>query len=174
MTGKKQKQRDQKTKRLEKGTELEPVDLKKRFTNISVIADHQDHFTLITKLKEHQMEEKALEFLKLLKSTTKSTENLLLDFFHQKLDEHEATSTNSDFDQPQLLEFAQDWVDGNAGELTVMGRWELPEERNFYIKDMEVAEKWRSFGGDKEELVAEFEAEVWISLLDDLLIDLSL
>ncbi|KAL0542224.1 hypothetical protein IC582_022320 [Cucumis melo] len=174
MEGKKQKQRDQKTKRLEKGTELEPVDLKKRFTNISVIADHQDHFTLITKLKEHQMEEKALEFLKLLKSTTKSTENLLLDFFHQKLDEHEATSTNSDFDQPQLLEFAQDWVDGNAGELTVMGRWELPEERNFYIKDMEVAEKWRSFGGDKEELVAEFEAEVWISLLDDLLIDLSL
>ncbi|XP_038906459.1 uncharacterized protein LOC120092443 [Benincasa hispida] len=166
--GKKQKHRE-KSKRLEKGMELEPVDLKKRFTDISVIGQH---FTLITK-KEHQMEEKAFEFLKLLKSTTKSTENLLLDFFHQKLEEHEATATNSDFDQAHLLKFTQNWIDGDAGDMMVMG-WESPEERIFYIKDMEVAGKWTSFAGEKEELVAEFEAEVWISLFNDLLIDLSL
>ncbi|CAK9311002.1 unnamed protein product [Citrullus colocynthis] len=166
--GKKQKHRE-KTKRLEKAIELEPVDLKKRFTDRSVIG--QD-FSLITK-KEHQMEEKAFELLKLLKSTTKSTENLLLDFFHQKFEEHEATPTNSDFDHTQLLKFTQDWINGEAGEMMVMG-WESPEERNFYIQDMEVAGKWGSFAGEKEELAAEFEAEVWISLFNDLLIDLSL
>lgn len=51
--------------------------------------------------------------------------------------------------------------------------WESPEGRVLYIKDMEIAGKWRSVAGEKEELAAEFEAEVWMSLFDELLIDLS-
>lgn len=174
MTGKKQKH-SQKTKRFENGVELEPLDLKKRFADLG---HRRRDFSLISK-KEHQREQKAFELLNLVKSTTTKsqcfifkTENLLLDFFHEKLEENEATARAGDFDQPQVLKLTEDWINGEAGEMKVMG-WELPEGRNLYIKDMEMAGKWRSFAGEEGELAAEVEAEVWISLLNELLIEIS-
>ncbi|KAG6579477.1 hypothetical protein SDJN03_23925, partial [Cucurbita argyrosperma subsp. sororia] len=166
--GKKQKHAHR-PKRFENGVEFEPLDLKKRFADIVV---GRQHFGSISR-KEHQREQKAFELLKLVKSTTTSTENLLLDFFHEKLEENDAIArTGADFDQAQVLKFTEDWINGDAGEAMATG-WESPEGRVLYIKDMEIAGKWRSLAGEKEELAAEFEAEVWMSLFDELLIDLS-
>ena len=156
-------------KRLEKGAELEPVELKKRFADLG----------LIISTKEGQREQKALELVRLVKSTTKSqcfafkTENLVLDLIHEKLEEEdESSGRGCGFEEEKVVKLIQGWVDGEGGEMRVMG-WELAEGRSLYIKDMEKAGKWRSLGGEKEELAAEVETEVWICLLDELLLGLS-
>ncbi|KAG6606125.1 hypothetical protein SDJN03_03442, partial [Cucurbita argyrosperma subsp. sororia] len=158
-------------KRLEKGAELEPVDLKKRFADLG----------LIISTKEGQREQKALELVRLVKCTTKSqcftlkTENLVLDLIHEKLEEEEEDESSArgcGFEEEKVVKLIEGWVDGEGGEMRVMG-WELAEGRSLYIKDMEKAGKWRSLGGEKEELAAEVETELWICLLDDLLVGLS-
>lgn len=179
MTGKKQKN-PPKTRRFENGAELEPLDLKKRFADLGLRRD----FGLISKT-EHQREERALEILNLVKSRIKSecfivrTENLLLDFFHEKLEEIESTADESgcrrggDFEfefKAEVLKLTEDWIDGGTALMTT--GWEVAEGRSLYVNEMEKAGKWRSFAGEKEELASELEAEVWISLLHELLIDL--
>ncbi|XP_022996339.1 uncharacterized protein LOC111491600 [Cucurbita maxima] len=160
-------------KRLEKGAELEPVDLKKRFADIG---NGPRELGLIISTKEGQREQKAFELLKLVKSSqcfTLKTENLVLDLIHEKLEEDESSGRSGHkrrgcgFEEEKVVKLIEGWMNGEGGEMRVMG-WEVVEGRSLYIKDMEKAGKWRSLGGEKEELAAEVETEVWISLLHEL------
>lgn len=71
----------------------------------------------------------------------------------------------------EAVKAVEDWINGESHEL-LLG-WEVEEGRKVYVKDME--NEWgscRELDCERQEVGLELEAEVWNSLLKELLLDL--
>jgi hypothetical protein len=69
----------------------------------------------------------------------------------------------------QELRVAQEWIDGQPKEMFL--GWEMVERRHVYVKHMEKSGKWENVDQGKEEVALELEAEVFNSLVDEVLLD---
>lgn len=71
----------------------------------------------------------------------------------------------------EAVKAVEDWINGESQELQL--GWEVEEGRKVYVKDME--NEWgscRELDCERQEVGLELEAEVWNSLLKELLLDL--
>ena len=184
----------QKIRRLESLAQLEPVDLEKQIALseledeslqspkevlCSVSVNNNDNMSDDQDKQEKDREERE-KLLKQLQSKSPSdrfkfkADNLLLDFFRERLMVEDNAKRLVDMGLEELgldlFKVAEDWVNGNPQEL-VLG-WEVREGRKAYVKEMERNENWRNFNEEKEEVGSAVELEVFISLVDELLIDL--
>lgn len=122
---------------------------------------------------EVESEEKARELVQLVFKTTSPTnklvymksENLLFDFFRERIMEVGLVVKV----QEVVLKLAEDWINGKQQEV-LMG-WEVKERRDGYVKDMEKGGRWRNLDDEIHQLGSELEAELWNSLLNELLLD---
>lgn len=132
-------------------TQLEPVDLVKRFTgqesdNAGSIESSLQHFEakIISDIEEeqeeNQAEQKALELLHLMRSPLPllhlklSAETLLLDYFREKITNECLCSEkkrvkNSFYDE--ILDRARDWINGHPHELFL--EWGVQKNRQAYV-----------------------------------------
>lgn len=91
-------------------------------------------------------------------------DNLLFDFFIEKLETGCACEL-------EVLEVAVNWVNGAPREIWT--RWEVKSRPVAYVRDMEENCKgWRNSNDELEEVAMETEAEVWRSLMEEILLDL--
>jgi hypothetical protein len=95
----------------------------------------------------------------------------LLDFFKEKIVENYAggSMVGSYKEFEQELRVAQEWIDGQPKEMFL--GWEMVERRHVYVKHMEKSGKWENVDQGKEEVALELEAEVFNSLVDEVLLD---
>lgn len=93
-------------------------------------------------------------------------EQVIFDFFIDEL------SINGKFDDDEfdgkLLRIAESWMDGEFEESY---EWEVEEERESFVKDMEKGICWSKFEEEQRELCEELEVRVLDSLMDDLVLD---
>lgn len=165
--------------RFELLTQLEPVNLVKRIA-VSSESD-QDDFTyhIEETTRTTTEEEKASEFLDLLKCTMSSpsnnnndnikpnTETILLDFFKLGYLESEKVE--------DLVAIAKDWVIGKNINNEQMIDWKVKKNREMYVQEMEKNGEWRRRRNkEKEEVGLEMEVEIFASLISELLDDLLL
>lgn len=165
--------------RFELLTKLEPVNLVKRIA-VSSESD-QDDFTyhIEETTRTTTEEEKASEFLDLLKCTMSSpsnnnndnikpnTETILLDFFKLGYLESEKVE--------DLVAIAKDWVIGKNINNEQMIDWKVKKNREMYVQEMEKNGEWRRRRNkEKEEVGLEMEVEIFASLISELLDDLLL
>lgn len=165
--------------RFELLTQLEPVNLVKRIA-VSSESD-QDDFTyhIEETTRTTTEEEKASEFLDLLKCTMSSpsnnnndnikpnTETILLDFFKLGYLESEKVE--------DLVAIAKDWVIGKNSNNEQMIDWKVKKNREMYVQEMEKNGEWRRRRNkEKEEVGLEMEVEIFASLISELLDDLLL
>lgn len=157
-----------KTRRFESVPQLEPVKLEDRIAQ----SESSTQKCLEFAQEENQVERKAMALLQLTKSTISSqhfkkheaVESLLLAFFKETMiDKHV-----SDF---EVLQVAKDWMDGQMQEMFL--DWECENDRKTYIREMEKRLKWSKYDDEleKENVVLELEYEIFISLVDDILLD---
>lgn len=164
--------------RFELLTQLEPVNLVKRIA-VSSESDQDDFTYHIEETRTTTEEEKASEFLDLLKCTMSSpsnnyndnikpnTETILLDFFKLGYLESEKVE--------DLVAIAKDWVIGKNSNNEQMIDWKVKKNREMYVQEMEKNGEWRRRRNkEKEEVGLEMEVEIFASLISELLDDLLL
>ncbi|XP_010448785.1 PREDICTED: uncharacterized protein LOC104731190 [Camelina sativa] len=173
------KERDERTKnerksrRFETLVRLEPVDLEKRIEQYVGRQDYNsDH---ITKTEEDQSEIRANSLFALLKSRTIEehnhllashvVDNVMLDFFKEK-------GNNETRDEDKLVDIVEEWVTRRQEEeYNMFTSWEVRENREIYVKEM----KWGCINEDgREYVVEELRTGLFNSLIDELILDLSL
>ena len=117
---------------------------------------------------EKHAEHKALDLLDLIKATMIpsssfkfTADNLLLDFFREEITDK--------FNHDQLINVAKGWVNGSPHEMFL--GWEMQQNREVYIRDMENGGRWSNLDEHKEEVALELEAEVFASLVNELFLD---
>ncbi|EEF51088.1 uncharacterized protein LOC8265402 [Ricinus communis] len=160
--------------------QLNPVNLEKQIELAGCEDDESIKSTIQTRsLSIDVKEERAQELLELVKTTLPSSnslisnaESVLLDFFREKILENNASSSmvKGSKEFKQELEAIQDWLNGNPQEMFL--GWEVKESRHIYVKEMEKSRKWRNLSEEKEELILEFELEIFTSLVNEALFDL--
>ncbi|KAL1828402.1 hypothetical protein ACET3Z_006814 [Daucus carota] len=164
-------------RRLESLSKLEPVALEKRIAladceNESVgspllsihenlVSDNDEDYTNSGKKSE--------ELLEQMKARTpsmslrlNSDDNLFLDFFI------EATCEDNNVSDCELLDMAKDWMNGEPQE--VLLGWEVQKNREVYIREMEKGGMWGKLDEDRQEVALELEAEIFTSLVNDLIV----
>lgn len=100
-------------------------------------------------------------------------DNVLLDFFKEKIMENKANNSTAEGYNKALekeLDVAQDWISGQPQEMFT--GWEVKDSRIVYVRDMERKGKWRNFDEEKEELVLELELVIFTSLLNETILHL--
>lgn len=164
-----------KIRRFESLATLEPIDLEKRIALSE--SDHESVESILQPCsfslqeEETEAERKAEALLLQMKLAApsfsfkfKGVENLLLDFFRERLTE------GNEYDH-ELLEVVNDWMDGEPRDL-VKG-WEVQKNRQAYIRDMEKGGMWSKYDDEeKQEVGLELEEDVFSSLLNELCLDL--
>jgi hypothetical protein len=177
----------QKIRRFESLAQLDPLDLEKRIAMAELedeslespvqhcsVSIHSDNDNDFKETKENGTEKQAQELLKHVKSTislASKVDSLLLDFFKEKIVENYAggSMVGSYKEFEQELRVAQEWIDGQPKEMFL--GWEMVERRHVYVKHMEKSGKWENVDQGKEEVALELEAEVFNSLVDEVLLD---
>ena len=91
-----------------------------------------------------------------------SDDNLFLDFFI------EATCEDNNVSDCELLDMAKDWMNGEPQE--VLLGWEVQKNREVYIREMEKGGMWGKLDEDRQEVALELEAEIFTSLVNDLIV----
>lgn len=172
----------QKIRRFETLAHLEPLDLEKRIA-LSELEDETLESPLQSVLNknillfngdEDETEKKVSEFLKVVRSTTQSNilmckaDNLLSDFFRERIEEENAKVGCKEFEQ-ELLKVAQDWINGESQEL-LMG-WEVEGGRRAYVKEMEKNGRFRNVKEENEEVGLELEVQIFTTLVNELVVD---
>ncbi|KAH6759610.1 hypothetical protein C2S52_022868 [Perilla frutescens var. hirtella] len=162
-----------KIQRFEGLAKLEPVNLTGRFASQSVDSDDESspHSSTSLNEAEEEEEEEALKLLDQMKGSMPcyglnliKAERLLLDFFEEHCTTHEKQ-------HDELVEVAEDWINGAMPRGMFM-EWEVEKNRKAYVEDMERGGEWRSLDEQNEEVVLELENEVFLSLLNELLLDI--
>ncbi|OAY56606.2 uncharacterized protein LOC110608683 [Manihot esculenta] len=100
-------------------------------------------------------------------------DNVLLDFFKEKIMENKANNSTAEGYNKALekeLDVAQDWINGQPQEMFT--GWEVKDSRIVYVRDMERKGKWRNFDEEKEELVLELELVIFTSLVNETILHL--
>ncbi|KAL1543482.1 hypothetical protein AAHA92_20449 [Salvia divinorum] len=92
-----------------------------------------------------------------------SEDEALLDFFVDELSRN-GRLNDDEFDS-ELLRIAKSWM---RGELEESYEWEVEEERDSFVKEMERGFCWTKFEEERQELCEEVEVGVLNCLLDDL------
>ncbi|KAJ8449314.1 hypothetical protein Cgig2_002446 [Carnegiea gigantea] len=118
--------------------------------------------------RENEEEKKADRLLKIMEERIPTRtackyelDIVLLDYFRENVVEKEETA---------LLKAAEDWLNGHYDRL-VLG-WEVKDERQAYIRDMEEGGRWpRENKLEKEEVASELEAQVLTHLIEELLLE---
>ncbi|KAB5573626.1 hypothetical protein DKX38_000820 [Salix brachista] len=173
----------QKIRRFESLAPLDPLDLEKRIAAAELEDESPlqhcstDSSILKIETKENGTEKDAQELLEHVKSTVAShslaskVDSLLLDFFEEKIEENKAGGSvaGSYRGFEQELKVAREWIDGQPEEMFL--GWEMAERRHVYIKHMEQSGRWEKVDRGKEEVALELEAEVFNSLVDEVLLD---
>lgn len=161
----------QKLRRFASLAQLEPIDLEKRIASFQL--DDKFLESPSTESFEDETAKQVQELLKLMKSTSPSNrynmckaENLLSDFFREKLAENKA-KTGRD-----LLREAEDWINGQPQEL--LQGWEVKDGRKAYVNDMEKNGRWSDVNEEeKQEVGLALELEIFNRLMDEFVLDLS-
>ncbi|KAL2544006.1 hypothetical protein Fot_13239 [Forsythia ovata] len=182
-----------KLERFEYLAQLKPVNLAKRFVgqdsdDNESVESTQHHYeeTFISDIEEekeaeNQDEQNALELLHLTKCTMPSlclklkAETLLLDYFREKitngcLHSEKKSVVNSFYDE--IFDEARDWINGQPHELYL--EWGVQKNRQAYLKDMEKGREWTTLDEQKQKVALDLEAEIYGSLINELLLDLKL
>ena len=185
-TGTKQKLM-KKIRRFESLAQLDPLDLEKRIAMADLedeslespvqhcsVSIHSDNDNDFKETKENGTEKHAQELLEHVKSTVSmasEVDSLLLDFFKEKIVENYAggSMVGSYKEFEQELRVAREWIDGQPKEMFL--GWEMAERRHVYVKHMERTGNWENVDQGKEEVARELEAEVFNSLVDEVLLD---
>ncbi|PIN18914.1 hypothetical protein CDL12_08414 [Handroanthus impetiginosus] len=183
------KQLMKKIQRFEYLAQLEPLNLAKRFAALPE-SDNKNSLTsiyekLMSNIKEQEQQEKmgnqaakkALDLLQQMKDTLPSyglkvkADKLLLDFFTEKIMHSQKQNFGYLFED-ELLEEAENWINGRKlCELFL--EWEVPRNREVYVKDMEKGGEWRSLDQENKEVALELENVVFDTVLNELLLDIS-
>ncbi|KAG6788382.1 hypothetical protein POTOM_004447 [Populus tomentosa] len=177
----------QKIRRFESLAQLDPLDLEKRIAMAELedeslespvqpcsVSIHSDNDSDFKETKENGTEKHAQELLEHVKSTislASEADSLLLDFFKEKIVENYAggSMVGSYKEFEQELRVAREWIDGQPKEMFL--GWEMAERRHVYVKHMEKTGNWENVDQGKEEVARELEAEVFNSLVDEVLLD---
>lgn len=187
LAGSKRRVKRNKTRRFENlQAQLEPVDLEKRIAMSELEDDSEtvSSSTASNNNNEDESEEKAKELLELVFKTTSNnpsnnmllvkSENLLFDFFRERIMEEEKKIAKAGAValikvQEELLKMAEDWINREQQAEVLMG-WEVKAGRDVYIEGMEKGGRWRNLDEEVDEVGLELEAELWNSLLNELLL----
>ncbi|KAL7150276.1 hypothetical protein ABFS83_05G100600 [Erythranthe nasuta] len=163
---------------------LEPVNLAKRFTllpnlenesnpkDISDIQEDEEEDDEAKKIEKkvlvllNKMGPLPSNELKVIKA-----DKLFSDFFREKIMSRNVQCSNSSFDE-ELLKEAKNWVQGSKPRELYLG-WEVPKNREVYIKDIEKRGEWKSLCEENREVALELEDKVFAAMLDELLLDIS-
>lgn len=126
--------------------------------------------------EEEQEENKTLELLDRLKASLTSrgliieADKLMLDFFREGIACEKQGGNSRSYEG--LVELAEKWIaGGNSGEVFI--EWKVEKNRQAYVEDMEKGGEWKKIGQEKEEVVLELGNEVFVALLDELLLDIT-
>lgn len=161
-----------KSRRFKRFVRLEPVDLEKRIEENVERQDYDSHHMVET--EEDQSENRVNRLFALVKSTlteepnhllvSQKVDKLLLDFFKE---DRNIQTRNEDM----LVKIAGEWVMRRQEEEYMFMSWEVEETREIYVKEM----KWGSINGDEQDHVVEELGNGFVtSLIDELILDLSL
>ncbi|XP_057780685.1 uncharacterized protein LOC130999199 [Salvia miltiorrhiza] len=93
-------------------------------------------------------------------------EDVMLDFFIDEVSRN--GKLHDDEFECEILRVARSWVGGEMGESY---EWEVEEERESFVKDMERGFCWNKFEEERQEMCEDLEVGVFNCLLDDLLAD---
>ncbi|XP_071726740.1 uncharacterized protein [Rutidosis leptorrhynchoides] len=98
----------------------------------------------------------------ILESITQNVENVLLDFFKEKI-AGEKCSDN------ETLQIAKDWMEGNEQEMVL--EWECSNDRILYVTQMEEDLRWSKYDDEVEKNNISFELEfkIFNSLISEIL-----
>ncbi|XP_042480649.1 uncharacterized protein LOC122061453 [Macadamia integrifolia] len=182
----------QKIRRFESLAQLEPVDIEKRIAlleedddsvespshdGLLVSQEGEDEQESEVDLEAKMVEERAIELLKLIKTTsslddrttTGNLDGVLLDFFKEIIMGRSNTEGEG-FDFKEVVKVARDWVSEKTCGGMALG---LKYDREVHVRDIESeGGRWRKFGEEQSEVVAEIEGGVLGSLVNELLVDL--
>ncbi|KAI3453651.1 hypothetical protein Pfo_010314 [Paulownia fortunei] len=130
--------------------------------------------------EENQAEQKALDLLNQMDILPSNdlkvkADKLLLDFFTEKIiaqNMHSQRQRGGNSFDRELLEEAENWINGRKSRKLFL-EWEVPRNRQAYIKDMEKGGEWKTLDQENQEVASELEAEVFAALLNELLLDIS-
>ncbi|CAI9093931.1 OLC1v1029544C1 [Oldenlandia corymbosa var. corymbosa] len=131
--------------------------------------------------------DKSFKLLQLAKSTMPSFcsmklktnyDKLLMDFFKEGMEMEKispenaicvSSNTKIQLDH-ELVAAAKDWITGQPRELYL--GWEVPKNRETYMRDMERDGTWRRSNEEKQEVATELEVEVFATMMKELCHDL--
>lgn len=112
-----------------------------------------------------EVEEKAKQMLINCEANYMYDDQLLFDFFWNELITSRNHQNNVD---EKLIREAKSWINGDYnGEL----EWEIEDNREAYIKDMERVANWKMFEEEKQELILDLEFQVFNDLVHQVLED---
>ncbi|TKY70902.1 hypothetical protein E2542_SST07196 [Spatholobus suberectus] len=120
------------------------------------------------------VEENALDLLTHVKNSIPSlclrieVENLLFDFFKQSIWENIDIGNSM---KRHLCKVAEDWIRGQHQEQYVSSQ--IQKEREIYVKEMDKCGNWRTSDEEIQGLAMELEDEFSISLVNELVVDLT-
>ncbi|KAL9167442.1 hypothetical protein ABFS82_05G098100 [Erythranthe guttata] len=161
---------------------LEPVNLAKRFTLLPN-SENESNSKAIPDIQEEEedegekIEKRVLVLLNKMGPLPSNelkvikADKLFSDFFREKIMSRNVQCSNSSFDE-ELLEEAENWVEGSKPRELYLG-WEVPKNREVYIKDIEKRGEWKSLCEENREVALELEDEVFAAMLNELLLDIS-
>lgn len=177
----------EKIKRFECLSQIEPLNLSKRFVLLPDL-DHEStgsppsHSSAssdalsIREAEEDEMrraEEEALDLLQKLMDILPShgleikAHKLILDFFREKVMDRDLHCRRHSF-----VEEAESWVSGRRIREAFLG-WEVERNRQAYMKEMERLGEWRCLEKEIGVMGLELEAVVFDALFDELVVDIS-
>ncbi|KAJ1398104.1 hypothetical protein SESBI_31341 [Sesbania bispinosa] len=164
---------------------LEPVALEKRIALSEQKDEPHNHSTkqcsLLAKngnrnVLNDKIEENACNLLNLVKrshpfnSLIIKAENLLFDYFKQSIGENNDIDDHSK--KLHLCKVVEDWIQGKNQELYL--GWEVKEGRGIYIREMDKCGEWKNSDQENQKLALELENEVFNSLINELVLDLTI
>ncbi|KAL7111615.1 hypothetical protein ACP275_05G100300 [Erythranthe tilingii] len=162
---------------------LEPVNLAQRFTLLPN-SENESNSKAISDIQEDEEEDEGKKIEKrvlvllnkmgpLPSNEIKvfKTDKLFSEFFREKITSRNVQCSNSSFDE-ELLEEAKNWIEGSKPRELYLG-WEVPKNREVYIKDIEKRGEWKSLYEENREVALELEDEVFAAMLNELLLDIS-
>ncbi|CAK9188632.1 unnamed protein product [Ilex paraguariensis] len=174
----------QKIRRFESLAHLEPVDLQKRITLLE--SDHESlesppqpsstsmqDYILTDQEEEDKIEERTFELLHLIKAAIPSNsklmaDDLLLDLVKERIVKgltNTLVLTKANTFDSELLDEVKNWMNDQHRELLL--EWEVPENRQAYLRDMEKGGTWTKLDEEKQEVALELEFDVFASLVDE-------
>lgn len=181
----------EKIKRFECLSQIEPLNLSKRF----VLLPDSDHESTGSPLphssassdalsireaeedETRRAEDEALDLLQKLMDTLPSygleirANKLILDFFREKVMDRNLHCRRHSFVE-EAVEEVESWVSGRRIREAFLG-WEVERNRQAYMKEMERLGEWRCLEKEIGVMGLELEAVVFDALFDELVVDIS-